>query len=608
MRHKKNSEKSASLDWKLLSGFLKGSLSLFLLCIAFSLLQVLFEMLLPQILRYTVDCILGSEPSFLPDLGEQLVARLGGRDALRDRLWIPAAAALSVGLLSAAARYYTNLYNAKAGETLVKHLRDRLYRHILRLPWSWHQKNATGDIIQRCTSDVDMIQRFFQDQFVMLFRVAVLLVLSLSCMFSMSTQLSLVALAFIPIVFAYSLIFHNKIHDRFLVCDENEGVLSTIVQENLTGVRVVRAFGRESFERDRFEAQNEKYTGLWVHVMKLLNAFWALGDVVSSLQVMLIIVIGSVLCVRGSLTGGEFIAFVSYNAMLIWPIRMLGRMVSEMSKVGVSLDRLAYILNSEEEQDLPEASEPELTGDICFEDVTFRYAEDSPPALSGVSFTVPAHTSFGILGGTGSGKSSLMHLLCRLYAPDEGRITIGGTDIAAIKAGYLRDRIGLVLQEPFLFSRSIEENIGITGAGAEDIREAARIAAIHEDIESFSQGYATPVGERGVTLSGGQKQRVAMARTLTKKAPIVIFDDSLSAVDTETDERIRRALAEKMQGVTNIIISHRITTLMDCDRILVLDKGRVAELGSPRELYEKGGIYRRIYDLQMSLGEEEDNG
>ena len=246
-----------------------------------------------------------------------------------------------------------------------------------------------------------------------------------------------------------------------------------------------------------------------------------------------------------------------------------------------------------------------MDGDIAFENVSFTY-DGEREVLSDVSFTIPARSSFGILGATGSGKSSLLNLLCRLYEPTSGRITVGGTDIAKMPAKYVRSRIGVVLQEPFLFSRTIGENIGICGGTAEEIRAAAVTACVDGDIRDFPSGYDTVVGERGVTLSGGQKQRVAMARMLVRKTPVLVFDDSLSAVDTETDENIRRALRRDLGETTTIIVSHRITTLMDCDNILVLEHGRVAELGSPAELYERGGIYRRIYDMQMALGLEEE--
>ena len=579
----------------LLRRFLRGSGRAFALCIFCGVGLTICDMLIPQIIRYAVDSVIGGgENTQFP----ALTAFLHGR------FWLLGVMLAAVGLLGAFFRYYNHLFNAKAGETLVKTMRDTLYSHIQQLPWSWHQKNATGDIIQRCTSDVEVIITFFQDQFVSVFRIVILIVFSIGCMAVMSIPLSLVALAFVPIIVSYSLVFHNRIRDRFALCDENEGILSTIAQENLTGVRVVRAFGREDFERQRFEKQNNIYTDCWVTLCRTLAYFWASGDMSSGLQVMSIVVLGSIFCVQGKLSPGEFIAFNSYNAMLVWPVRRLGRMISQMSKAGVSMDRLAYILGSEPEKDAPMADTPPMDGDIAFENVSFAY-DEGPEVLHNVSFTVPAGSSFGILGGTGSGKSSLMHLLCRLHEPGSGRITVGSRDIAAMQARHVRSQVGIVLQEPFLFSRTIGENIAICGISAEELRCAAVTACIHDDIMDFSAGYDTLVGERGVTLSGGQKQRVAMARTLSRRTPILIFDDSLSAVDTETDERIRKALARDLHGCTRIIISHRITTLMDCDCVLVLDSGSVAELGSPAVLYGQGGIYRRIYDMQMALGEED---
>lgn len=596
--------KKKNKNIKNLSRLLKGSKKYFLACIAAGLLFTCCDLLIPQIIRVTVDSVIGSEPLDVPKLVEGWIVSLGGLELVRERIWICALLIVVLGLLSAGLRYALIRSNALAGETLVKTSRDVLYGHIQHLPWSWHMKNPTGDIIQRCTSDVERIKVFFQEQFVPVFRITLLIIMSLVLMIDMNFKLSLVAIIMFPIIILYSFLFHRRISERFTECDENEGVLSTIAQENLTGVRVVRAFGREDFERERFEKQNQKYTNVWIRLCRTLADFWAVGDASSYIQALLIIILGTVFAVRGEMTEGEFISFVCYNTMLIWPVRRLGRMISEMSKAGVSVTRISEILDAPEEKDAPDASEKPMTGDIVLENVSFAYNE-MKSVLKDVSFTIPGGTSFGILGATGSGKSSLLLLLCRLYAPTKGRITVGGEDIASMPARYVRGNIGIVQQEPFLFSRSIEDNIGICGADAESIRSAAVTACIHGDIEGFSQGYSTLVGERGVTLSGGQKQRVAIARMLTRKTPVVIFDDSLSAVDTQTDENIRAAMKRDLNGTTTIIVSHRITTLMGCDRVLVLEKGRVTELGTPDELLERDGLFRRIYDMQMSVGEEE---
>ncbi len=604
MKRLKKKSNDRKRERSVLPRLLAGSYRYFALCILAGVAFTGCELIVPQIVRITVDSVIGTRAPEMPEFAVRWLAALGGIEQLRSALWIPAAALAGLGLLSALLRYVTNLYNAKAGETLVKTSRDLLYGHIQHLPWKWHMQNPTGDIIQRCTSDVERIKTFFQEQFVAVFRLIILIVLSLICMFSIDWRLALVPLVMFPIVVVYSILFHNSIRSSFTACDESEGVLSTIAQENLTGVRVVRAFGREEYERTRFEAQNQDYTNLWVKLTHTLSDFWAVGDVSSGVQTMLVVVIGAVLCVRGEMSEGDFVSFCIYNGMIIGPVRRLGRVISEMSKAGVSIDRIAEVLNAPVETDRAGAQKQPMDGEIAFEDVSFRY-ETGPDVLDHVSFRIPAGSSFGVLGGTGSGKSSLILMLCRLYEPSSGRVTVGGADIADMPAQWVRQNIGVVLQEPFLFSRTVEENIGICGADAETIRAAAATACIHDDIEGFAHGYQTVVGERGVTLSGGQKQRVAIARTLTQKTPILVFDDSLSAVDTQTDEKIRTALNKDRGSATTIIISHRITTLMDCDNILVLEHGRVMQLGTPRELLAQDGLFRKIYDIQMAIGEEE---
>ena len=450
---------------------------------------------------------------------------------------------------------------------------------------------------------MDVIRNFVSNQMLEVFRTVFLVVLYLAIMFSMNGKISLIALAFIPVVAAYSGIFYAKIAKRFRAADEAEGELSSTVQENLTGVRVVRAFGRERFEIDRFDERNNRFANMWIRLGSLLSSYWGIGDLITGLQILTVIVAGLLESVNGSLTLGEFLAFVSYNSALIWPVRGLGRILSEMSKAGVSIDRVSDILDAEEEHDAPGALEPPMDGDIVFHHINYCY-EGQKPVLKDIDFTIPAGTTFAILGGTGSGKSTLMHLLDRLYdlPPECGSITVGGVDISCIRRSWLRKNIGMVLQEPFLFSRTIEENIRATrpGASREEVREAARIACVDDAVDDFANGYDTIVGERGVTLSGGQKQRVAIARMLMQQAPIMVFDDSLSAVDSETDAQIRAALKENLSKATVILISHRITTLMQADRILVLDDGRIAELGTHEELIHRDGIYKRIYDIQMS--------
>lgn len=569
--------------------FAKGAESCFAVVLVASLLSTILNALLPRIFSFTIDRVLTED----------------GIPFLKEHLWVISLVVILVALGNGIMTYLYRSRTAKAGETFAQNMRDELFTHVQRLPMKWHDGVQTGDIIQRCTSDVETIRNFVVNQVLEVFRTIFLLVVALGMMFSMNVKLTMIALAFTPVVVLYSGIFYHLIAKNYTAADEAEGELSTVVQENATGVRVVRAFGREQFEIEQFDEKNDVFAKLWIRIGTLSGVYWGVGDLITGLQVLAVVVMGAMEAVNGTITAGQFIAFASYNTTMVWPIRSMGKILSEMSKAGVSFDRVNYILDAEEEEMKQKGQIPERM-DIAFDHVTFGY-DEKQEVLRDVSFRIEEGTVCGILGGTGSGKTTLVHLLERLYTLEKGSVTLGGVDIQDIPRSWLRSHVGIVLQEPFLFSRTIRENIAAANPSAtmEEIREAARVASINEAILSFPDGYDTVVGERGVTLSGGQRQRLAIARMLLSEAPVMIFDDSLSAVDAETDVKIRKALREKMKRATVILISHRITTLMEADQILVLNRGEVEECGTHHELIHNGHIYQKIYEIQMNQDDRE---
>lgn len=579
---------------------LKGSLHLFIIGVILNLLLIVFNMALPQILSFTIDSVLGEKE--VESKFAWLVSLLGGIEIFKNSIWIAAVGILICGLLQAITEFSRKQVMTCASQVFMKRTRNTLFSHLQRLPLSWHFKHMTGDLIQRCTSDTNTILEFVRDQLTNLLRIFIILVLSLVFMFTMNVKLTLIACAFVPIIIVVSLIIRFRANKKFKQCDEEEGKLSAIAQENFTGVRVVRAFGKEKYERDKFEKQNVYYTGLWTKIGKLMTGFWAFNGLIIGVQYITLLSVGSYYCIQGTLTAGQLIAFLAYCMMLMGPIQMLGRLISNLSKAGVALNRISEILNAEEEV---YGDAEQLSGDIEFKNVSFEY-EEGKKVLNDISFTIPQGTTLGIVGGTGSGKSSITLLFDKLYDISDGDILIGGKSIKDISIATLRKNIGLIIQESYIYSRTLFENIGIAteNCDIENIKKYAKIAHIHDNIEGFAKGYDTEVGERGVTLSGGQKQRVAIARTIIRELPYVIFDDSLSAVDSETDASIRANLKELHKDTTSVIISHRITTVMHADNIIVLDKGSIVESGTHEQLLKNNGIYSKLYDIQMSLPDE----
>lgn len=587
---------------KLLWNYMQGNRALYLGAIICVALATFFSILNPLIIRITIDSVIGDQPLETFDWLTRLIERFGGIKAFVHRLWLIGLILITFTLIRGFFHYLKGKWSATAAETIAQSLRQKLYDHLQHLPYEYYIKAETGDLIQRCTSDVDQIRQFLAVQLTEVGR-AVFMVLSLAIiMFNLNGRLALIAMSMIPVILGFSYFFYKRVKKSFKDADEAEGKMSTVLQENLTGVRIVRAFARQNYEIEKFDQKSMKYKNRLYRVLFWLAWFWSLSDLLSMLQIAAVLVVGSLWAAQGYLTLGTLVAFTTYEGMLLWPVRQLGRILTDWGKTLVALERIQYILDEPIEIVQKNEDRPEITGELTFNQVSFGYS-DGRKILKDISFQVNPGETVAILGPTGSGKSTLVHLLTRLYDYQSGSIKIGQHELVNIEKKWLRKHIGLVLQEPFLFARSIKENIGLAMPESKDqeIVEAARFASIHDVILNFDHGYDTLVGERGVSLSGGQKQRVAIARTLIRECPILIFDDSLSAVDTETDAAIRKSLKEKSRYATTFIISHRINTLAEADKIIVLEEGQITHIGTHQELLKKPGLYRRVWELQNSL-------
>jgi ATP-binding cassette subfamily B protein len=515
---------------------------------------------------------------------------------------------IGISLLRGTSSFFSGAWASKTAENIARRLRNYLFDHIQRLTFTYHDTMKTGELVQRSTSDLDAIRRFFADQAIGVGRIAALFAINFVALLALHWQLALVSVVVVPLVVATSVFFFRRVSAAYESFQEQEAILSTTLQENLTGVRVVKAFARQDYEINKFEGNNwEKYRrGRKLTMMH--STFWPLSDILCSFQTLTGMFIGGVMVMDGTITLGTYLAYIGILVWIIWPMRNMGRLIVDMSTGMVSYDRVMEIIR-EEREPLGEDEQPpvkEIRGEIAFEDVNFEYAMGGQ-VLKNISFGCKPGQTVALLGSTGSGKTSLVSLLPRFYNYTSGSIMLDGIELTEFPRRFLRQNIGIVEQEPFLFSRSIRENITY-GVGREvsdaEVEAAAKAAAAHDFIMQFPEDYNTLVGERGVTLSGGQKQRVAIARTLLKNPRILILDDATSSVDTETEGEIRGALKRLMVGRTSFIIAHRIQSVMNADLILVMDKGEIVQRGTHDELVHEPGIYRQVYDMQSRIEEE----
>lgn len=578
-------------EFKMLLSYAKGNVAKYIFSMIAVIIGTFCSLLVPIIIRYSIDNIIGNELN--SDF--EVLGVIIGKSLIKAGIII-----LLLTLIRGIFVFYKGKWSAEASESIAKSLRDKLYYQIQNVKFSFFNNHDTGDLIQRSTSDIETIRRFLAVQLVEVGNIVFMLIIISYLMLNLDFKMTIVALSLTPFIMMFSIFFFIKVKEYFKISDESEGKLSTVLQENISGVRVVKAFGQQKKEIEKFKKVNDDYYEKTYSLIKMFAMYWSVSDILCYMQVVLVLFFGTVGAVNGEISLGTVVAFISYESLLLWPVRQFGRVLSDLGKALVAVERINEIL-IDELDDNGEGIKPEIKGTIEFENVSFAYDGENN-VLNDISFKLEKGESLGIIGPTGSGKTSLVHLIARLYDVSSGEIRIDGINVNDINKKWLRSKIDLVLQEPFLYTKTIKDNIKISNMEytMNEVIDAAKTSAVHSNIIEFDKGYKTLVGEKGVSLSGGQRQRVAIARNVINHNPILIFDDSLSAVDTETDRMIRKQLGDKMSDVSTIIISHRISSIMNCDKILVIENGRVSDLDTHLNLIKNSELYNKIWSIQNS--------
>ena len=559
---------------------------------------------LPLVTMYALDVLDQRDFGYANSLLLAIAEFFGPDTPYASYLVVSAICGVVIALLASAFQFGRDRLSAQASEGIARQLREVLFDRIQRVKASFFDREEIGDLVQRCTSDVETVRRYMHSDVDALARALLILSVMFPVLWWRNPTLALYSVVLMPVVVLGGIYFFKSVSRLFKQTDEAEGKLTAVLQENLTGIRVVQAFAQESKEYDRFENSNREFRDRYIRLNAFEAVYWGISDFVCMLQSAIVLIASGYLVMNEALTIGELALFTSLSGIVIWRVRQMIDVVEHTGKTLVSLRRINHILASEQEPVQPVPKSASIRGEITFEDVSLTYDGNSKQ-LDNIDLSIRAGETIGLVGRPGSGKSTLIRALMRFYPIASGRILLDGIDIESIDVTWLRKQIGCVLQEPFLFSKTVRENLqfGNLAASEDEFNTATRLAAIHTTINEFSAKFNTKIGERGVNLSGGQRQRMALARALLTRAPILILDDVLSGVDTRTESAILRNLGDPERRVTTIIVAHRLTTIRQVDRIVVMDQGRIVQVGPHEKLMNEPGPYRELCDIQNLLDE-----
>ena len=595
--------------FKLLVRYMKKHLLVFILTILLVISLNYIRSIIPKLTSAFV-AIIERKPLVDSEIPSFLLWAYNGSESLKSQLLVTALLIGTIALIREMVNIIVDVNIYGISETVGCQAQIDYFNKVQDLPYSYLNHAETGDLIQRSTQDINRFKRFITGSLLDLFNSLCKVVVFGVSMFIINAEFSSYVFLMLPVYFISSYLYFKKQSKDFSALEEKEGKMTNVLQENLTGIRVVKAFANENYEIEKFNKSIDEYTSIWKRTTKRMSVFWGISDILTYTQLLYVFILSVYFVLEKSMSFDVVVIMFLYTEQIVWPCRSLGRQLAEWGKTSICCNRILEILDMKDEYVSNGKETPEIKGNIEFKDVSFKFDDASIPTLKDINLSIKQGETIAIIGKTGSGKSTFVNLLNRLLDPTSGEILLDGNDITKMDKKHVRQHVGIILQEPFLYSRTIKENINIALPYSDDktAKELARIASVDNDIESFELKYETMVGERGVTLSGGQKQRISIARMLADKREILIFDDTLSAVDTETDLKIRKALKEKEGTCTMIIITHRITTAKDADKIIVFEDGRITHIGKHEQLIKEKGLYQTIWQIQNYFNDTPNGG